>query len=236
MKKNSVVLSFVALLTGGASWSWADVVYLKSGSKMEGRIVERTDASVEIDVGAGSLTLPMSNVDRIEEGRSPLDDYDERAGNLAADDRDGWLDLARWASGKGLGAQSRQAYQKVLRIDPDDSEANRALGRVQLDGRWMSEDDAYRAQGYVMFEGHWTTPAEQDRILRAREADSAAAQAQAVTAEAQAREAEARAREAEAQAERSAYRTPVYWGGWGPGPRTWIKNPLDQPEKPITRR
>jgi hypothetical protein len=203
---------------------------------MEGRIVNRSDDSVEIDVGAGSLTLPMSNVDRIEEGRSPLDDYDERAGKLAANDRNGWLELARWASGKGLGAQSRQAYEQVLKIDPDDAEANRAVGRVQYEGRWMSEDDAYRAQGYVMFEGHWTTPAEQQSILRAREADSAAAQAQAVTAEAQAREAEARAREAEAQAQRSSYRRPAYWGGWGPGPRAWPKNPLDQPEQPLTWR
>ena len=124
MKKNSLVLALVAFLLGSGSASWADVVYLKSGGKMEGRIVNRTDDSVEIDVGAGSLTLPMSNVDRIEEGRSPLDDYDERAGKLAADDRDGWLDLARWASGKGLGAQSRQAYERVLRIDPDDPANN----------------------------------------------------------------------------------------------------------------
>ncbi len=224
------------LLIGASAASQADVVFLKSGSKMEGRIVERTDTSVEIDIGAGSLTLPMSSVDHIEEGRSALDEVDERAKALSSDDLDGWLELARFASREGLGAQSKWAYQYVLELDPQSSEANRALGRVEIDGRWMTEDEAYRARGYVNFEGQWMTPAEQDSILRGREADRAAAQAEAQRADAearqadaQAREAEARARQAEAQAVQSATRNPLYWGAWGPGPRSWPSNPLDRP-------
>ena len=62
-------------------------------------------------------------------------------------------------------------------IAPEDPEANRAVGRVELDGRWVTEEEAYRARGYVDFEGQWMTPAEQDAILRSREADRAKAQA-----------------------------------------------------------
>jgi hypothetical protein len=232
----SIVALISALLVGVPTASLADVVFLKSGSKMEGRIVERTETSVEIDIGSGSLTLPMSSVDHIEEGGSVLDEIDERAKALSSDDLDGWLELARFASREGLGAQSRWAYEHVLELDPNDAEANRALGRVEIDGRWMTEDEAYRARGYVNFEGEWMTPAQQDAILRSREADQAAAQADAQRAEAearqadaQAREAEARARQAEAQAVRSASRNPLYWGGWGPGPRDWPSNPLDRP-------
>ncbi len=207
--------------------SRADVVYLKHGAaKLEGRVVQRTESSVEIDIGAGSLTLPMSSVDRIEEGRSPLDDYDERVASLNDNDRDGWLELARWASRAGLGTQSVRAYRQVLAIDPENPEANRALGRVQFEGRWMTEDDAYRARGYVSFEGRWVTPAEQESILRAREADRDAAMARAQAADAEARAAEAKAREAEAQREQS-YGIPLYWGTWGPGPNAWPHNPLD---------
>jgi hypothetical protein len=221
------VLFFVLLL--GASFTLrADVVHLKSGGKLEGRIVERTESSVEVDIGAGTLTFPLSSVERIEEGRSPLDDYDDRARGLAAGDRDGWLELARWASGVGLGTQSRRAYEHVLTIDPDDPEANRGVGRVEVDGRWMSQDDAYRARGYVMFEGQWVTPAEQESILRSREADRARAESQARSAEARAREAEARAREAEAQAEQSTYSTPLYWSNWGPAPHVWPANPVNR--------
>ena len=236
MKNNSLHVLLLALLIGATSASRADVVHLKSGGKLEGRIVERTESSVEVDIGAGTLTFPMSSVDRIEEGRSPLDDYDDRTRDLAANDRDGWLELARWASGVGLGTQSLRAYEHVLTIDPKDPEANRALGRVEVDGRWMTEDEAYLARGYVMFEGQWMMPAEQESILRAREADQAAAQARAQSAEAQAREAEARAREAEAQAQQSTYSTPLYWRSWGPGPSNWPSNPLDRPQQPRTGR
>jgi len=234
MKNNSLCILLFALLIGGLSASHADVVFIKGGGKLEGRIVEQTESSVEVDIGAGTLTFPMSSVERIEEGRSPLDDYDERVRGLAENDRDGWLELARWASGVGLGTQSLRAYEHVLTLDPKNPEANQALGRVEVDGRWMTEDEAYRARGYVMFEGQWMTPAEQESILRAREADQAAAQAQAQSAEAQAREAEAQAREAEAQAQQPTYGIPLYWNNWGPGPRNWPSNPLDRPQQPRT--
>lgn len=236
MKNRTLLTLLLAFLAGGMGASWADVVFLKSGSKLEGRIVERTETSVEIDIGAGSLTLPMSSVERIEEGRSVLDEVDERVKDLSSDDIDGWLELARWVSGQGLGAQSKWAYEHVLELDPNNAEANRALGRVEIDGRWMTEGQAYQARGYVNFEGEWMTPAQQDAILRSREADQAAAQAEAQRAEAEARQAdadarqaEARARQAEAQAMRSVSRNPLYWGGWGPGPRSWPSNPLDRP-------
>lgn len=176
----------------------------------------------------------MSSVERIEEGRTPLDDYDEKVAALAPDDRDGWLGLARWASSAGLGTQARRAYTRVLELDPDNAEANRASGRVELDGRWVSKEEGYRARGMVNFEGQWMTPAEQEAILRGREADRAAAEARAQTAEARAREAEglarqadARAREAETQQQSS--QSPLYWGTWGPGPSVWRRNPLDRP-------
>jgi hypothetical protein len=229
MRQGSLKILLLALLIGMPAASRADVVFLKHGAKLEGRIVERTDSSLRIDIGAGTLTLPMSNVDRIEEGRTPLDDFDERAGELDASDRDGWLELAQWASDQGLGQQSVQAYRRVFELDPSHPEANRALGRVNVEGRWMTEDEAYRARGYVRFEGRWMTPAEQDSILRTREADRVA-EAEALKAEGQAWEAEARAKEAETRARRSSWTTyPLHWGTWGPGPSNWPTNPLDRP-------
>ena len=235
MKNTLLPILLLALLVGAPSAPRADVVYLTSGGKLEGRIVEQTESSIEVDIGAGSLTFPMSSVERIEEGRSQLDDYDERVQGLAENDRDGWLELAQWASSVGLGTQSLRAYEHVLTLDPSNPEANRALGRVEVDGRWMTEDESYRARGYVNFEGQWMTPAEQESILRAREADQAAAQARAQSDEAQAREAEARAREAETQAQQPTYGIPLYWNTWGPGPSSWPSNPLDRPQQPRTR-
>jgi len=223
----------VPLLLGAPLASRADTVFLKHGARMEGHVVKQTKDSVEIDIGAGTMTIPMSTVDRIEEGRSPLDDFEDRARAMDPGDSQGWLELARWASREGLGTQAFQSYERVLAIDPENPEANRAMGRVNVGGSWMTEDDANRARGLVQFEGQWMTPAEESSIVRSREAERDQIQAQARAAEAEARQAEAQARESEARAEQSTWNTSVvHWGSWGPGPASWPsneRNPLDAP-------
>lgn len=202
----------------------ADDVFLKGGGRISGQILSRTETSVAVNVGAGTITVPMSSVLRIEEKRSVLDDYDERVANVRADRASDWLELARWAAGEGLGTQARRAFEKVVALDPQNIEANGALDRVLFDGRWMTEQESYRARGYVAFEGEWMAPAERDALLRQREATRQAelarldAEWRAREAEARAAEAEARAREAQAAAAFNSVVVPYWWGAWGQAP------------------
>ena len=208
----------------------ADEIHLKGGGRVSGRIVERTPTRVAIETGPGRVTLPMSRVERIVEGQSALDVFAERAADLRAGDVEGWAELARWAEERDLLTQARVAWQRVLATDPTHPEANAGLGRVALDGVWMSSDDSYRARGYVSYEGRWLTPAEHEAALRERAADEAnrmqmrEAALRVQEADARAREAEALAREAEAGADQSggiplgyAYGGYGYggYGGWG---------------------
>jgi hypothetical protein len=209
---------------------FADEVYLKSGGQLSGRVVSRGATEVTVDVGAGRITVPASSVVRIEEGRSALQEYEERAGALAPADVEGWVALARWAEARGLGTQAAEAWKRALAASPGDPRANEALGNVQLDGRWVSEDEGYRARGYVRFEGEWMTPAEQEAILRERAAD-AARERERQEADARVREAEARAAEAEARA-KDAEQQPEgipLWYGWAPGPAYWPTGPVVAP-------
>jgi hypothetical protein len=159
MQKSAVLLALLSCVAASA-----DEVYLKGGGRVSGRIVQRTATSVEIDVGAGTVKVAAKQVERIVEGRSALDVYYERAGALDAKDREGWAALGRWASDQGLSAQSREAYHRVLAVDPTDPEANQALGNVRVNGQWMTEEAGNRARGYVQFEGEWMTPAERQAI------------------------------------------------------------------------
>ena len=179
-----------------------------------------------IETGPGRVTLPMTRVEKIVDGRSNLNVFQERAGALAPGDAAGWAGLARWAADHDLVTQSRGAWQRVLALDPQNPEANAALGRVSLDGAWVSADDAYRARGYVQYDGRWMTPAEHEASMRERAADQEA-QMQAREsdlrvreAEARAREAEARARDAESGSDYSDSGIPYYpyvFPGYGPG-------------------
>ncbi len=225
----------------------ADEVMLRGGGKVRGVIVESTPESIVLETGPGRVTIPRSRVASVRESASDLATYYERAARLEPGDVAGWTALARWAADRGLGTQSQEAYRRVADLDPGHPEANRALGRVEMGGLWVTEDEANRAKGLVPFEGRWVTPAERDVLEQERAADSAAVRT-AREAEARAREAEARAREAEARAhaaERDAYRNengdgaiPLWPYVYGPvivGPIT-TRPPITPPSPlPITR-
>ena len=139
---------------------FADDVYLKGGARFTGRIQEQTASMVTIDIGDGVIGVAMSRVERIVKGKSALDEYEARAAKLKPKDASGWRNLGSWAAQQGLSAQSRQAYQNVLNIQPEDAEARQALGYVHFQGRWVTEEESYRSQGYVKVGGEWVTSGE----------------------------------------------------------------------------
>lgn len=204
----------------------ADVVYFKGGGKVTGRIVAQNAEKVVVDVGDGTIGVPMERVEEIVSGPSPLDEFEAQATKLQPQDVNGWRALGQWASMKGLQNQSRLAYEKVLAVAPDDAEARRALGFVKLDGRWLTEEESYRARGFVKYQGEWMTPAEvqlaQSSAANQQARDEAAksasdAQFASTMDRLQKQEDEKRARE-EADRMRN---NPVNWGGWAYGVTTW---------------
>ena len=208
----------------------ADDVYLRGGGQITGTIVERTTDSVRVDVGGGTLTVRMSSVVRIEETVSPLQEYRARAARIPEGDVEAWRKLARWATSGALGTMASQAWSKVVAIVPDDPEANRALGRVQYGGRWVTEEESYRARGYVEFEGEWMTPGERQTILEDERARGEADR-QAEAARLQAEEKAKGEREAKEAAEHDIWRgsalpgDATYWP-WGSGIVYWPATPV----------
>ena len=235
-----IVAAALVILPGVAL---SDEVFLKSGGRVSGRVVSRSATAVEVDVGEGLITVPASSVVRIEEGRSALHEYEERAGSIPATDAHAWIALGEWASAQGLSSQARQAYNRALAASPNDPRANEALGNVQVNGRWVSGDEGYRAKGYVKFEGEWMTPTEHEAILRERAAEAeqehrrAESEQRAREAEARAQEAEARARQAEADAQEAqeASEGLPLWYGWGAGPVSWPTGPVVTPYRRVPR-
>lgn len=207
--------------------AFADEVFLKGGAKFSGRIESQTETMVTIDLGDGVVGVPMVRVDKIVKGRSPLDDYEDRAKALAPQDLNGWRGLGAWAQHQGLSAQSRDAYGKVMALAPDDPEARAALGFVKYDGRWMTEEESYAARGYVKIGGEWMTQAAAQAVQNAQATDQARqdaerranqAEADKILAESRAAKAEERAREAEEVDPWSQIGT---WTGWGWGVVGW---------------
>ena len=165
-------IAAVTLLALAPALAYADSVFLKNGGEIRGEIVEQREDAIVMEVGPGRLTVPRRNVARVVSSTTDLSVYHAKATVLSARDVAGWMNLAEWAQAHDLATQAREAFARVLAVDPQNPTAHRALGHVQVAGRWMDAADANRAQGLVEFEGAWMSPEERrDRTLDRRASD-----------------------------------------------------------------
>ncbi len=157
----------------------ADDVYLKNGRKFEGVIAETTDSQVRIRLPGGVLSLPKSQVLRVETGRSALAEYLVRKEALrrGADTRaQDWLDLARWARTEGMEQGAREAALIASELDPKLEGLTPILRSFRYVfsetlGRWISYEDSMRQRGFVFSGGVWISREEMADRDRQREAD-----------------------------------------------------------------
>jgi hypothetical protein len=219
-------LVLTLVLTAAAAATSADEVWLKGGGRLVGDVISKSATTVVLEVGPGTVKLPLSRVDRIVSSTVALTEYRERASKLSARDVAGWTALAEWAELKDLRTQSREAWRRVLSADPGNAVAHTALGDILHQGRWLDFASVQRARGMVEYDGTWMSPAEREASIQRQAAEAGARQQAAIAdsqrqeAEARVREAEARARTAEAEAERaeadaSSDGIPFGYGGYG---------------------
>ena len=144
----------------------ADVVYLKGGGKVVGKVVSTAGGSIRVRTVAGTLGFPASEALRIEYGPTPEEDYAQRAAAVDRKDPAALMALADWCAGQGLSGQQEELLRAVLALEPDHAEARRRLGYVRVGSAWLTRDEAMRAKGLVQYRGRWVTPADRARLER----------------------------------------------------------------------
>jgi len=66
MKKNGLVILLVVLCTSFSTLVFAETIVLKSGSTLEGKIIEKTDKYIKIDFQGVVLTYASDEIERID--------------------------------------------------------------------------------------------------------------------------------------------------------------------------
>jgi hypothetical protein len=153
----------------------ADSVYLKNGQSFEGVEAVVSGDTVKIDLAIGSMRLPMSQVERIEEVDSTLGEYRVREARLRSEGGDAaaWLELARWARERDFDQGAAKAAARAARLDPGLPELEplmTSLGWVRDENasEWLPYDEAMRRQGLVEDRGEWVTPEERRERSQSR--------------------------------------------------------------------
>ena len=114
----------VALLAGLASGllvspARADVVHLKNGRTLEGKVVSRTAREVRLRTAEGLVVLPTSVIAGVARQETPEAELATRAAGIDLNDPAAIEALALWASSRGMGEQGRDllALARGLRLE-----------------------------------------------------------------------------------------------------------------------
>ncbi len=158
----------------------ADVLYAKEGGRAmisNVRVVEEKNGKVYYqDKTLKVRAFPKKMIGRIEEKRCDVHVYLARLEK--AESADEVVALVEWAQARKFrGDAIDRLYKRALELDPDNEAANKAMGRVQYDGAWMTpaekakrEADSgaaeMRAKGLVPWKGKWVTPEDKEQLER----------------------------------------------------------------------
>ncbi len=155
---------FLFLALAGAAV--ADEVQLKNGSKLEGTVQEDGN-KVIVDVGSGTITIDRSEIKTIRRPDDQIQEYDRRVQSLKPDDANGYYQTYLWARQQpGMKTRAESLLKKALEADPNFEPAQRALGKVNYKGAWLTQDEHKAALGLVRYQGEWVSAEAAERLRR----------------------------------------------------------------------
>jgi len=158
MRKIAVsAIALLAFLLCGLSS--AEVIKLRDGSELRGKILSRSKTEVRVELDGVEISISGEEIVSIDNEKFEADVnamYEEQLSKIAPDDADGFFRLAEWCASHGLTDKRKELLKRVLEIDPNHEGANKAVGNVFRDGRWQTPEEL-KKQGLVFYNGKWMT-------------------------------------------------------------------------------
>jgi carboxyl-terminal processing protease len=141
----SVVAAVLLVLSSPA---FADVVTLKGGDRITGRITEESKDSVTIETEFGRLTIPRPRVQKIKRSDPNREEYLRRVKALIARHKE----LARWCRENSLEEQAREHLEAADRLKRQQSapaQRSKDTGLKVFDAAWEAvRDKFYDTENY----------------------------------------------------------------------------------------
>jgi hypothetical protein len=153
----------LAILCAFANVALADVVHLKNGGRIEGKIKDQGESWL-VTHRFGSISVPKKNVVRIEKKKTLAEEYALKRKAADLKDPNALLGLGKWCREKGWEAQARKDFKAALKLDAKHRGAHAALGHVFHEGKWRTEAEIMEMRGFVRHLGKWVTRKEVARL------------------------------------------------------------------------
>jgi hypothetical protein len=149
---------FLTALTAFGPQARGEVFVLKSGGRIEGEHVNRDRQPGQpyqvLTVDGVKLALADSVVQRMIV-KTDLDEQYEVLVRTLANTPEAHWNMAEWCKEAGLAEQRKRHLQAVINLDPNHTEARKALGYQRYGTRWLTQDEHMQSQGYMRYKGTW---------------------------------------------------------------------------------
>ena len=143
-------------------------VTLKGEREIKGIYLGRHHNAVWVEVSGGEIGLDEDQVLKVTPSESAEHEFLRRKAALNVHDAKGFWELCIFASENNLTPQAQSAAQTVLSIDPDHAEAREFFGYVKVNGSWMTFDQPQFRLGKVHVDGRWMSREESEGYWEAR--------------------------------------------------------------------
>lgn len=121
---------------------FGDVLHMKNGSKLEGKIIQETATEYVIKIkGLGTQRIQKSKVARVEKGETVFDQYETKRKAVKPNDAPGLYELGVWCKENKLKKEAEKAFQAAVAADENHAGARGELGFVKYEGKWMPEEE-----------------------------------------------------------------------------------------------
>lgn len=148
----------LAALVGIPTSLHSEVFVLKSGGRVEGELLNsdrqrgqpfqvRTEDGVRLALA--ELTVARVIV------KTDVDKQYEALLATLANTVDSQWSMAEWCKEAGLTEQRKKHLQAVIAIDPDHTEARKALGYQRYGSHWLTPEEHMQSIGYIRYKGAW---------------------------------------------------------------------------------
>lgn len=152
----------LALLLSTASQASAEIFQLYNKGRIEGERIgtEQKNGKTLIVIKAESGAIIRLSAEKIEkEVKKPEAElwYEAWLPKMS-DTVEGHLTMARECKERGLNFEQNHHLLQVIRLDPDNETARRALGFGKIDDKWVRPDIYRQQNGYVRYKEKWWVP------------------------------------------------------------------------------
>jgi len=138
------IASTLACSTLFAVGALADVVTLRDGKTVEGRVVRETAAEVVVRIGSRERRIPAAEVASVASHSRKLDDALAIWERLSPQDLGAATALAQQCAAGGLDAEARLFALHVLSLSPEDQTCHELAGHEKRGDAWFVRNGAKR--------------------------------------------------------------------------------------------